>query len=167
MIKEYKSVRDCTELWVSEFNAIPAMMVSELMSHAPDEWEEVAHPAVGDRVFVCDAEPGEGELEKVGRERFLVHLDGGPSLWVPREDCEVFYDDVLPMWGTMWSFHDPCDIWWVEEGDGVEVLSRCGFRVFYHEEYGYFFGIDGAGYSFMDAHFEPLYQARGLHWHEI
>lgn len=79
-----------------------------------------------------------------GTVRFLVHLANGLSFWVPKGKCEVDYYDALPMWGTMWSFSDPCDIWWVEEGDGVEVLSRCGFRVFYHEEYGYFFGIDGA-----------------------
>ncbi len=125
MTKEYKTVRDCTELWMGEFDAIPTGMVSELMAADPDAWQEVT--------------------------------------W--REEDEVF--DLLPMWGTMWSFHDPCDIWWVEEGDGVEVLSLCGFRVYEHERYGFFFGIDGAGYDFYDAHWCPLYHARGLRWHEI
>lgn len=27
-------------------------------------------------------------------------------------------------------------------------------------------GIDGAGYDFYEAHWIPLYEARGLHWHE-
>ena len=35
-----------------------------------------------------------------------------------------------------------------------------------HEEFGYFFGIDGAGYDFYEAHWTPLYKARGLHWHD-
>ena len=31
---------------------------------------------------------------------------------------------------------------------------------------GYFFGIDGAGYSFYEEHWIPLYKARGLQWHK-
>ena len=45
-------------------------------------------------------------------------------------------------------------------------MSRCGFRIYESEEFGYFFGIDGAGYSFYDEHWVPLYRARGLHWHD-
>ena len=32
--------------------------------------------------------------------------------------------------------------------------------------FGYFFGIDGAGYSFYEEHWIPLYKARGLQWHK-
>ena len=45
-------------------------------------------------------------------------------------------------------------------------MSECGFRIYYSEKYGYFFGIDGAGYDFYEAHWIPLYKARGLKWHE-
>ncbi len=64
----------------------------------------------------------------------------------------------------MWSFSDSCDNWWLEENGGIQAMSECGFRIYYSEEFGYFFGIDGAGYSFYEAHWIPLYQARGLHW---
>ena len=74
--------------------------------------------------------------------------------------------DVFPMWGTMWSFHDSIDDWWLEECDGIRLMSECGFRIYYHQEWGYFFGIDGAGYDFYAEHWEPLYKARGLHWHD-
>ena len=121
----YKTKREAAEAWVREFNAIPQGMISELMSHNPDEWREVT---------------------------------------VMDEDEE--FDDYLPMWGTMWSFGDSTDDWWLEEKDGIEVMSKCGFRIYESDEYGYFFGIDGAGYNFYDEHWIPLYEARGLQWHE-
>ena len=71
----------------------------------------------------------------------------------------------LPMWGTMWSFGDSADDYWLEKGDGLELMAECGFRIYEQEDFGYLFGIDGAGYSFMDEHWIPLYKARGLHWH--
>lgn len=67
----------------------------------------------------------------------------------------------------VWQFHDPCDTYWIEEQNGVEALSQCGFRVYYSEQFGYFFGIDGCGYDFYLAHFIPLYKARGLKWHDV
>ena len=73
--------------------------------------------------------------------------------------------DFLPMWGTMWSFGDSADDYWLEEGDGLELMAECGFRIYEQEDFGYLFGIDGAGYSFMDEHWIPLYKARGLQWH--
>jgi len=73
--------------------------------------------------------------------------------------------DYLPMWGTMWSFGDSADDYWLEEEDGLELMAECGFRIYEQEDFGYLFGIDGAGYSFMDNHWIPLYKARGLQWH--
>ena len=74
--------------------------------------------------------------------------------------------NYLPMWGTMWSFGDSADDYWLEEEDGLELMAECGFRIYEQEDFGYLFGIDGAGYSFMDEHWSPLYKARGLRWHE-
>lgn len=73
--------------------------------------------------------------------------------------------DFLPMWGTMWSFGDSADDYWLEEEDGLELMAECGFRIYEQEDFGYLFGIDGAGYSFMHEHWIPLYKARGLQWH--
>ena len=44
-------------------------------------------------------------------------------------------------------------------------VSELGFRIFEIEE-GFLLGIDGAGYDFYEAHWIPLYKARGLQWHE-
>ena len=45
-------------------------------------------------------------------------------------------------------------------------MADCGFRIYESEEFGYFFGIDGAGYSFYEEHWIPLYKQRGLQWHK-
>ena len=90
------------------------------------------------------------------------HPDDWEEVTVFNENDEP--DDVLPMWGTMWSFGDSCDDWWLEKGDGIQKMSECGFRIYYHEEWGWFFGIDGAGYDFYSEHWIPLYKARGLKW---
>lgn len=82
------------------------------------------------------------------------------------DEVEIERLELLPMWGTMWSFGDSADDWWLEEDDGIEIMSECGFRIYESDEFGYFFGIDGAGYSFYDAHWIPLYKARGLQWHD-
>ena len=66
----------------------------------------------------------------------------------------------------MWSFGDSCDDWWLEEKDGIKIMSECGFRIYESYEFGYFFGIDGAGYDFYESHWIPLYKARGLQWHK-
>ncbi len=70
------------------------------------------------------------------------------------------------MWGTIWSFGDNLDQYWLEERGGLEEMSKCGFRIFNHDFYGCYFGIDGAGYDFYKEHWIPLYLARGLHWHK-
>ena len=52
------------------------------------------------------------------------------------------------------------------EGDGSKLMSECGFRVYESEDFGFIFGIDGAGYDFYESHWIPLYKARGLRWHD-
>ena len=94
-------------------------------------------------------------------------MDDYPEEW-EEVTCEEYPGRIyerLPMWGTMWSF-ESIDNYWLDKADGIKKMSRCGFRIYYHEEWGYFFGIDGGGYNFYEAHWLPLYEARGLQWHE-
>lgn len=134
---KYRNKREAAEAWVREFDAIDSDMVAELMEYNPMDWHEVT----------------------------IVPED-------ERDEWEDYHDSYLPMWGTMWQFHDSADIGWVDfrynddEETGLEALSRCGFRVYESEKYGYFFGIDGGGHDFYEAHWIPLYEARGLQWHE-
>lgn len=174
MARGYITINEAAHQWVSEFNAIPQGMIEKLMRADPEDWHEVTLPSGGDRVYVYNL-PDEvdtlehgGELQSYDEENDLwcVKLDDGTLVSVDEDDFDVEYDDGLPMWGTMWSFGDSADDWWLIEDCGIRLMSECGFRIFESEEFGYFFGIDGAGYDFYEAHWLPLYNKRGLQWHD-
>ena len=167
MRRQGMTINEATHEWVREFNAISQGMIAELMKHDIDSWHEVTTRAVDDRVY-CYESGDYGQIIDYNdeTEMFTVELDNGEEIQVDESGMELEYDDRLPMWGTMWSFGDSCDDWWLEEGDGIKIMSQCGFRIYEHEEFGYFFGIDGAGYDFYEAHWIPLYKARGLRWHD-
>lgn len=169
------TVDEAVHKWVDEFNAIPQSMIEQLMRANPDEWEEVTFPRRGNRVYIFDLPESCNSCEQNGEiveyiskfDEYRVNLDDGENfVLVEPDNLEVQTDTILPMWGMMWSFGDSCDDYWLENEDGIRAMSDCGFRVYRHDEWGYFFGIDGAGYSFMEAHWEPLYRARGLQWHD-
>lgn len=86
----------------------------------------------------------------------------------PHDEDEEF-DDVFPMWGTMWTFGEPIDEEWLDGeylGSHLKEMAQCGFRIYESEDFGHVFGIDGAGYDFYEEHWIPLYDARGLKWHK-
>lgn len=168
MLKPGMTVREATEQWLREFDAIQQDMIKKLMRFDPEDWHEVTQPTPGQRVYLYDDSCG-GEILKFNKQKlkYKVKRDyDDKTVWVTADEFDVEFYEKLPMWGTMWSFSNPCDIHWLEEGEGIEVLSRCGFRVYESREYGFFFGIDGAGYDFYEAHWIPLYRARGLKWHD-
>lgn len=170
MVKEIITKNDAAHEWVKEFDAIRQEMIAKLMKYEPDDWCEVTMPSVCDRVY-CYEEEERGEITDIDENEdgdiiYEIELDNGKIVNYPADDFEVEYDDYLPMWGTMWQFHDSCDNWWLEEDGGLEIMSECGFRIFYSDEFGYWFGIDGAGYDFYEAHWIPLYEKRGLKWHD-
>lgn len=168
------TIEEAARKWVGEMNAIPYGMIEKLMSIEDDDIREVTEPAVGDRVYVFNfpeeyaGNEDEGEVEDILHEEnaYIIKLDDGTSVKVCRNDFVVEYYSALPMWGTLWMFDDSADNWWLEEDDGIKKMSECGFRIYKSEEFGYFFGIDGAGYDFYEAHWIPLYKARGLKWHD-
>ena len=162
---KYDTIKEAAEAWVREMNAMPQEMVLRLMSADPDDWSEVTRPEKYDHVYV-DSENEYGEITEINDDIYSVELYNGEKIECSEDDLEVCRDDVLPMWGTMWSFGDGIDDYWLEEKNGLELMSRCGFRIYQSEEFGYFFGIDGAGYDFYEDHWIPLYKARGLHWHK-
>ena len=181
MFKAGMTVRDAAHMWVEQMNAIPTDMIGKLMRFAtecsyseykaigePGLWCEVTVPIRGDRGYDVEHHEACEIMERnADDETFMVQLDSGDVVTI---DCNMFEPDAndsfLPMWGWMWSFGDPCDNWWLEEHDGIAKMSECGFRIFYNEDWGYFFGIDGAGYDFYEVHWIPLYEARGLRWHD-
>lgn len=169
-----KTIIDAASEWVNGFNAIPYGIIAALMKADPDAWTELTTPNYGDRVYVYDGEHNgehgtivEDCYEKK-RDLHRIEFDNKElSDAILTEDAfEVECDSSLPMWGWLWSFGNSADDYWLEELDGIRLMSQCGFRIYEHEEWGYFFGIDGAGYSFMEEHWEPLYRVRGLQWHD-
>lgn len=167
MKREIITINDATHEWVRGFNAFPYGMIEKLMVNDPDEWREVTTKSSGDRVYVYDSSKyGVIVSYEEESEKYTVELDNCEVIQISEDDMEKEEYGGLPMWGTLWQFGDSADDWWLEEGDGIRIMSECGFRIYEHEEFGYFFGIDGAGYDFYEAHWIPLYKARGLQWHD-
>lgn len=166
----FDTIREAANAWVDSFNAIPRGIIDKLLENNEFELTEVTPPSKHDRVCVTAGEHQweYGEIVRCSSsgDTFIVEMDDGDKIKVERGDVEVQRDDWLPMWGTMWAFDDNIDNWWLEEDGGLQKMADCGFRIFEQEDFGYIFGIDGAGYSFMDEHFIPLYKARGLRWHK-
>ena len=164
------TIHEATELWVNrDMSAIPRDMIEICMNAQPDEWREVTAPARYDRVEVNDPVCGEwdGEITEVlPDDLYRIHMDNGENVDLNEDEFAIARDDGLPMWGTMWQMTDICDQDWLEEDDGIRILSECGFRVYESDEFGYFFGIDAAGFDFYEAFWIPLYKARGLQWHD-
>ena len=167
MNRKGMTINDATHEWVREMNAIPQSMIDALMGHDIDSWHEVTTKSSGDRVYCYEhSEYGTIDAYDEEVETYAVELDNGKTVQVAEDDMELEEYSSLPMWGTMWSFGDSADDYWLSDLDGIRLMSECGFRIYEHEEWGYFFGIDGAGYDFYEAHWIPLYKARGLHWHD-
>ena len=161
------NIKEAARSWVREMDGIRQEMIAALMKHDIDSWHEVTAPTIGDRVYCYDYnQSGEITAYNEETETYTITLDNEKQAEVEETEMEVERDSWLPMWGTMWSFGDSADDWWLEEDEGIRVMSECGFRIYEHEEFGYFFGIDGCGYDFYEAHWIPLYKKRGLRWHD-
>jgi len=160
--------QEAAERWVGEFNAVPARMLEVLRSADMESWREATMPCVGDTVYYYPANDC-GEITHIDFEdeqaEYTINI-ADEKVIATADNIEVERYSAFPAWGTMWSFGDPCDDHWMEKLGGVQVMSDHGFRVYEHDEFGYFFGIDGAGYNFYEHHWLPLYDARGLEWHE-
>ena len=159
------NIRQAAQKWVNGFNAFPRDMILKLMKAEPETWHEITVPGMGDRVYIY-SESAYGQIY-ARLEKFRVELDGGKKVLAEKKDVELAYYDVLPAWGTMWSFGESIDNFWMAEQDGIELMSDCGFRIYESDDFGYFFGIDGTGYDFYEQHWIPLYNARGLKWHKL
>lgn len=153
-------IKIATEKWVSEMNRFPRSMVELVFNNT--QWEEVTTPAAGDRVIMND---DKGEIINADGDFYEIAMDSGGTVIASVGSFEVERDSLLPSWGTMWAFSDICDNRWLDNSDGIKKMSACGFRVYWNNQYGYFFGIDGGGYDFYRDHWIPLYKSRGLCWH--
>ncbi len=171
----YETLSEACHAWVESFNAIPVSVVEKLKEYSEYcDIIEITPPAKYDYVYITGGEyRGEsGEIIKTNdeEERYYVRLNQDKTVWVDKDDLDVERYEALPMHGTMWAFDDMIDRDWLSEEfceGSLQAMADCGFRIYKSEDYGYIFGIDGAGYNFYEAHWYPLYKARGLHWHDV
>jgi hypothetical protein len=105
-------------------------------------------------------------FNKIPTEIFVKLVSAGEDIYevtpVTKDDEDC---DFIPMWGAMWSFNSSADNWWLDDSNNLQKMADCGFRIYRQEDFEYIFGIDGGGYDFYEAHWIPLYKARGLQWH--
>lgn len=172
-----EKIRKAAEQWVSEFNAIHLSMIEELYHNCPWNWKEITKPTYGDYVnvhgkcteantksdYVCHDETGTILEILDNTEFYRISLDSNTEIIANISQIEIDNESIFPMWGTMWSFGNSIDDYWLS--NNLQTVSNLGFRIYEHQEWGYFFGIDGAGYNFYEEHWIPLYKARGLEWH--
>ena len=164
----YDTIREATHEWGREVNAVPRGIVEKLIKAdggACDAIREVTPPARGCTVYVFDKDSYGEVVQHISNDTYRIELYNGEQMDISEDSFEVEYDSYLPMWNTMWAFNNFCDNYWLENG-GLQIMADCGFRIYEQEDYGYIFGIDGCGYDFYEAHWIPLYKARGLRWHK-
>ena len=92
--------------------------------------------------LILDAWKYEMAKESVSRNDYQYE-----NRWqiVPGGDMDA---DDFPMWGWVWGTSDWITDEWVEEH--IKELQDIGFTIIHHDEYGYFLGINGAGYDFYE-----------------
>ncbi len=147
---KYTTLDEAVHAWVAEFNAIPYTLLEKAY---PGFEDDGVTTLVMDRYcancgneFGTENEDGDTVCDRCGHG-----VDGWDTL------------DRWPMWSTLWTFGSRFDEEWARTH--LDEMRRCGFWVYESDELGLFFGINGAGYDFYEAHWTALYRARGLRWH--
>lgn len=144
IIRRYETKGECVGLLVDEmFNAVDSTLITET-----PEWYEHWD-------FVSEYDENDYE-------------DPDDVMWFDEDEGLVFYESNLswngaPAWNTWFEpvgyLYDWCR-------RNLRKVTECGFVAIFHDNEFWGLGVDGAGYSFRDAHFTPLYDALGFKWHE-
>lgn len=152
MNKEIKTKREAAQEWVRGFNAIPQTLITKAYPNLEED---------GLEILVTEKECGYcGNTEFEENEEHELICTSCERL--AEDEAHEKYD--LPMWGTMWTFEETLDEDWAR--NNTETLRECGIWAYESDELGVLIGIDGAGYDFYENHWIPLYEARGLQWHD-
>lgn len=158
--KKNQAVHDFVD---REFNAIPQSIIAVYLQANEEGLEDITPLKIGETYHLYDTEE---EVEVVGydpsSDLYTVQLEDGSEKAIERFEVSEnnYMGCELPMWGTMWLIDR--NYW----GKHVQELADSGFTVFdMKDENKLLVGIDGAGYDFFEAHWEPLYDAMGYKWH--
>ena len=145
----------------------------------PEDWQEVTVPKIGQTVrlaySICDGvlyyDGSSGEIINIyygtDENLYKILLDKAENpIILSRSDFKVEQYLKLPMWSSMFQFRWHSDSLWLTKKDNIKIMSDLGFRIYKNEEWGYFFGIDGAGYNFYESHWIPLYNKINIKYSE-
>lgn len=164
------NIKEATQKWVGEFNALPQSLIEKAYGFEVFELEITPVPKKH-TCFECEEEFSQEELDDIEEDEngdklcptCLEEDEDSTACIVESEDHDAF-EYGLPMWGTMWSFSTGLDDDWVR--NNLETMRDIGFKIYESDEIGVFIGIDSAGHDFYEAYWIPLYKARGLRWHD-
>lgn len=169
------TLKEACRRWVEGFDRVPCSVLEKLMDY-DGSVEEITPPSMYDRVsIIFDEHAGEtGEVIETSVNNtdklYKVKLDNNEVIEKYGDDLEIIdKESWLPIWSTLWSFGEHIDEEWLTGKycePHLQEMADLGFRIYQTEDFGVVFGIDGAGYDFFEAHWEPLYRLRGLQWHE-
>lgn len=163
MNNQKTTIKEATQKWVKEFNSIEQSLIKRAFKNDIDNWIELTKPCKGSYVW-SDNLQGSYEVLRIKEDEGIVILEGEEKTDI--DDIYLEPNTWLPMWGWMWTCGESFDEDWIR--DNLQIVSECGFRIFEDDKTGtIYLGIDGAGYDFYEAHWIPLYKARGLKWHDI
>ena len=154
---------------MSQFSHVPGTVIEKMAAsdesiylYDSDTFRLIASPSI--RCTNCDTRY-DGTLT-------LEELTAESATRVPCEHCSS--DDSWAMgepayafpcgWGTLFAPIDMCDQRWFQEHKAE--VATLGIFVFESEDWGILLGIDAGGFDFYESFWIPLYQLRGLRWHE-
>jgi len=147
---ENKELEMC-HLWVErDFSNIPTDLIEKAYKDSYYDEIEILAPTFED-------------FKKEYREENQCEVECDECI---DETCLEAYEEEnpkIPMWGWVFVPNDPCDQEWIR--GHADKVAECGFIVYETDEIGVYLGVNGAGYDFYEAHWLPLYRARGLRWH--
>lgn len=161
--------KEAVRQFVETMDFVPTSVFAKIWYH-DGSVTEITPPRMNDIVDVVDGEYAgkEGEIVKTDYdddpELYLVKLNNDPDIKIIEQMSLVpQYDDMFPMCGTMFV-PENIDQEWIRRN--LQKVADLGFRIYDSDDFGLALGIDGAGYDFYEAFWTPLYDLRGLKWHE-
>lgn len=137
------TIKEATKLWIErDMIEIPLSVVQKLQEYANyNDFNEITPIITGDTVFCCKYQTYGEVIDIVANEKGIeiikIELQNGEIFETSRMTLLKEYDDILPMWGSMWSFKSIFDQEWLNDDDNKLLMTKCGFRIYDSEDYGY------------------------------
>lgn len=167
-MKNLNNLQENTRKWIDTFRELPLDMFKQLVNSDGKSWVEVTPIATGDNVYSLDKKEfgtvDEITTNELGGTVYTVDVDGYGTIETTEDKLEINYNrGYFPKGIVVWSFTTFEDKMWLEEDkQALQIMAECGFRIYKHELWGYFFGfshiLDGG--DRMELSWYPLYEMR-------